>query len=54
MAELAERLGFDLADTFARDGEVLADLFERVLAAVRSMAAAQLDGISLQGAVAIS
>jgi hypothetical protein len=54
MAEFAERLRFDLAYAFARDGEVLADLFERVLAAVRSMAAAQLDGISLQGAVAIS
>ena len=51
---MPQRLGFDLADAFARDGEALADLFERVLAAVRSMAAAQLDGISLQGAVAIS
>ena len=31
MAQLAQRLGFDLADTFARDVELLADLFERVV-----------------------
>ena len=31
-AELAEGLGFDLADTFAGDVELLADLFERVFA----------------------
>src|SRR5262245_40621087 len=35
MSELAQRLGFDLPDALARDGEVLADLLERVLAAVR-------------------
>src|SRR5262249_1224870 len=34
MAQLAQRLGFDLPDPFAGDGEALADLFERVLAAV--------------------
>jgi hypothetical protein len=47
MAELAERLGFDLADAFARDGEVLADLLERVLAAVRAEAEAHLDDLLL-------
>ena len=31
MAQFAERLGLDLADALAGDGEVLADLFERVL-----------------------
>jgi hypothetical protein len=34
MTQLAERLGFDLTDALARDGEVLANLFERVLAAI--------------------
>src|SRR5262245_49505061 len=34
MAQLAERLGFDLPDALARDGEALADFLERVLAAV--------------------
>src|SRR5437660_12144751 len=34
MPELAQRLGLDLADALAGDGEVLADLLERVLAAV--------------------
>src|SRR5690349_12252846 len=34
VAELAQRLGFDLADALAGDREVLADLLERVLAAV--------------------
>src|SRR5262245_10689040 len=32
--QLAQRLGLDLADALARDGEALADLLERVLAAV--------------------
>src|SRR5207253_5756307 len=32
--ELPEGLGLDLADALARDGEVLTDLLERVLAAV--------------------
>jgi hypothetical protein len=27
-AQLAQRLGFDLSNPFARDGELLADLFE--------------------------
>ena len=31
-AELAERLGFDLADALAGDVELLADLFERMFA----------------------
>jgi hypothetical protein len=30
--QLAQRFGFDLADALARDGKVLANLFERVLA----------------------
>src|SRR5262249_60177809 len=47
VAEFAERLGFDLADAFARDGEVLSDLFERVLAAVRAEAEAHLDDLLL-------
>src|SRR5271155_3863148 len=34
MAQLAQRFGFDLADAFAGYGERLADLFQRVLAAV--------------------
>src|SRR5579885_90255 len=34
MAQLAQRLGFDLADALAGDREVLADFLERVLAAV--------------------
>ena len=35
MAQLAQRLGLDLSDALAGDREVLADLLERVLAAVR-------------------
>ena len=31
-AELAQSLGFDLANAFASDVELLADLFERMLA----------------------
>src|SRR6266852_9494233 len=34
MAELAERLGLDLPDALAGDGEVLAHFLQRVLAAV--------------------
>ncbi len=34
MAELAQGLGFDLADALAGDLEALADLFQRVLGAV--------------------
>src|ERR1700686_693013 len=34
MPELAQRFGFNLTDALAGDGEALADLFERVLAAV--------------------
>src|SRR5262245_48784515 len=35
MAKLAQRLCFDLADALTGHGEILADLLERVLAAVR-------------------
>src|SRR5215213_2282138 len=38
MAQFSERLGFDLPDALARDGEVLADLLQGMLAAVRSQA----------------
>jgi uncharacterized membrane protein len=34
MAQLAQSFGLDLADSLARDGEILAHLFQRVLAAV--------------------
>jgi hypothetical protein len=34
VAQLAQRLGFDLADTFTGEGESLAHFLERVLAAV--------------------
>src|SRR4029453_1650719 len=34
VAQLAQRLGFDLADALARDVEVLADLFERMVGAL--------------------
>src|SRR5882672_566225 len=34
MPQLPQRLGLDLPDPLARDREALADLFERVLAAV--------------------
>src|SRR5919108_4217660 len=34
VAELAERLGLDLADALARDREILTDLLQRMLAAV--------------------
>ena len=33
MPQLSEGLGLDLADAFAGDGEMLTDLFERVLGA---------------------
>jgi hypothetical protein len=35
VAQFAQRFSFDLADAFARDGEVLADFFERVFGAGR-------------------
>src|SRR6185437_900123 len=44
VAQLAERLGLDLADALAGDGEALADFFERVLAAVAD-AEAHLDDL---------
>src|SRR6185312_5495718 len=44
--QLAQRLGLDLADALAGDGEALADLFERVLAAVAD-AEAHLDHLFL-------
>ncbi len=34
VAELAQRLGFNLTDALARDREVLADFFERMFAAI--------------------
>src|SRR5262247_2286110 len=43
MAQLAERLGLDLPDALARDGEILADLLERVLAPVREAEAEAQD-----------
>ena len=36
MAQFAQRLRFDLADALARHVEVFADLFERVLLALRA------------------
>src|SRR5262245_27190136 len=46
MAQLAQRLGLDLADALAGHGEVLAHLFQRVLAAVAE-AEAHLDHLLL-------
>src|SRR3712207_779791 len=43
VAELAECLGLYLTDALARHVEVLADLFERVLLAVRAESVAELD-----------
>src|SRR5438105_4676733 len=43
VTKLAERLRLDLADALARHVEVLADLFERVLLAVRAEAVAEFD-----------
>jgi len=54
VAEFAERLGFDLADAFARDGEALADFFERVFAAVRRQSEAHLNDLLLAEAATIS
>jgi len=42
MPQLPQRLGFDLANAFARNGEALPDLFQRVLGAV-FQAEARLD-----------
>src|SRR3712207_1897707 len=47
VAEFAQRLGFDLSDALAGDGEVLADLFERVLGAGGAEAEAHLDDLLL-------
>jgi hypothetical protein len=44
---LPQRLGFDLADAFALDGEALADFFERAPAAIRAQAEAHLDDLLL-------
>src|SRR5258708_10332212 len=46
MAQIAQRLGLDLRDAFARDGEILAAFLERVLAAVAD-AEAHLDHLFL-------
>ena len=48
VAELAQGLGFDLADALARDVELLADLFERAGTAVLD-AEAQLQDFSSRG-----
>src|SRR4029450_6316235 len=48
MAQLAQRLGLDLTNALAGDREVLADLLERVLAAVRE-AEAQPQNLLLAG-----
>src|SRR6266545_1303783 len=34
VTQLAQRLGLNLSDALSRDGEILTDLFERVLAAI--------------------
>src|SRR5262249_56948256 len=47
--ELAEGLGFDLADAFAGDVELLADLFERVLALAADSEAHPDDFLFLRG-----
>src|SRR5262249_52337122 len=47
VAEFPQRLRFDLADAFAGDCEMLADLFERMLAAVRPQTEAHLDDLLL-------
>src|SRR5579863_7930251 len=46
--ELAQRLGFNLPDTLARDVELLADFLERVLA-LAADAEAQADHLLLLG-----
>ena len=46
MAQLAQRLGLDLADAFARDVELLADLLERAGTAVLD-AEAELEDLLL-------
>src|SRR5205085_8646635 len=43
VSQLAQRLGLDLAYALARHVEVLADLFERVLLALRAEAVAEFD-----------
>jgi hypothetical protein len=50
VAQLAQRLGFDLANALAGDGKGLADLLERVLAAVLQ-AKAHLDDLSSRGVI---
>ena len=47
MAQFSQGLCFDLADAFAGDGEVLADLFKRVLAAGVAEAKTHLDSLFL-------
>jgi len=51
---LPQRLRFDLAYAFARDGEAPADHFERVLVAVRAQSEAHLDDLLLAEAATIS
>src|SRR5262250_1680432 len=47
MSELAQRFRLDLADALARHREVLAHLFQRVLAAVRPQPESHLDHLFL-------
>ncbi len=47
-AQLAQGLGFDLANAFARDVELLADLFERMFA-LAADAEAEADDLLLLG-----
>ena len=49
VAELSKRLRLDLANTFSRYGEVLADFFKRVLASVLK-AEAHFDDLLFAGA----
>ena len=49
MAELAQGLGFDLADALARNLEALADLFESVLGAVLQAEAHLDDALLARG-----
>ena len=47
MPQLSEGLGLDLADAFAGDGEMLADLFERMLGAGVAEAETHFDDLFL-------
>ena len=49
MPQFSERFSLDLADAFAGYGEVLADLFQRVLGACISKPETHLDDFFLAG-----